>query len=168
MEIEISLSKAKLLVRADDPAMQQKNNGILLEADIVSGCEDSRTPRGYYKAGKLIKDKTNSKFGPIPWSRDQWGNPYGPYFLEILNMNGSYTTYGIHGTIGFDGILGVFEKPIVPKQVIEMFIDDNDARYLYCSHGCIRISNYKIGKLYSIVFNYRLSAKKEILITIGA
>jgi hypothetical protein len=40
----------------------------LLAADIVSGCEDSGTPVGIYRAGKWIKDKTNASHGPKPWS----------------------------------------------------------------------------------------------------
>jgi lipoprotein-anchoring transpeptidase ErfK/SrfK len=120
----------------------------LLEASVVSGCDDSGTPRGIYRAGKWIKDKTNSTHGPTPWSKDPWGNPYGPYFLPLNNSKtGSYTTYGIHGTRG--PLVGNFEKPPVPEEILHLFVGE-DAKYLYCSHGCIRLSNQNITKLYEL------------------
>ena len=111
MRIDIDLSKKVLLVRKGDNEDSKDFEDILLEADVVSGCEGNNTPTGKFLAGKFIKDKTNPKYGVVPWSKDPWGNPYGPYFLQILNLKGFYTTYGIHGTRGFGGVLGTFEKP---------------------------------------------------------
>jgi lipoprotein-anchoring transpeptidase ErfK/SrfK len=121
----------------------------LFKASIVSGCEDSGTPPGRYKAGKWIKDKTNPKHGPTPWSKDPWGNPYGPYFLPLNNpTTGAYTTYGIHGTRG--PLTGNFEKPPVPEGLMRWFVGDDTAKYLYCSHGCVRLSNQNITKLFDL------------------
>lgn len=121
---------------------------VLLEGNIVSGCDDSGTPSGLYKAGKWIKDKTNPTFGPKPWSKDHWGNPYGPYFLPLNDSKtGKYSTYGIHGTRG--PLIGNFEKPPLPEGILRFLVGDNDStKHLYCSHGCIRVSNQNITKLY--------------------
>jgi hypothetical protein len=146
MRIDVDLSDAKLLVRKGNRETDNDYNTIFLEADIVSGCDDSKTPIGEFKAGKFIKEKTNPKFGPVPWSKDPWGNPYGPYFLQILDLKGKYTTYGIHGTRGFDGMFGHFVTPPAPKGILDLFIDGDIAKYSYCSNGCIRISNSKIKK----------------------
>lgn len=121
----------------------------LLTASIVSGCEDTGTPPGRYKAGKWIKDKTNPTHGPIPWSKDPWGNPYGPYFLPLNDSKtGRYTTYGIHGTRG--PVIGNFEKPPLPQGLIGIFVGDDNTKFLYCSHGCVRISNQNISKLFEL------------------
>lgn len=86
----------------------------LLTADIVSGCDKTGTPAGNYKGGKWIKDKTNPTHGKTPWSKDNWANPYGPYFLPLNDAKtGKYTTYGIHGTRG--PLFGNFEKPPLPE-----------------------------------------------------
>lgn len=121
---------------------------VLMTADIVSGCEDTATPKGSYTSGKWIKDKTNPSHGAIPWSKDPWGNPYGPYFLPLNDAKtGRYTTYGIHGTRG--PVAGDFEKPPLPQSLMEFFVG-KDAKYLYCSHGCVRLSNQNIIKLFEI------------------
>lgn len=151
MRIDVDLSDATLVVRKGGSESDRDYSTTLLDAAIVSGCDDSRTPTGKFKAGRFIKDKTNPKFGPRPWSKDKWGNPYGPYFLEILNLNGSYTTYGIHGTRGPDGTLGQFVKPPVPEGVLKWFVDDDAAKYAFCSHGCIRVSNTNIQKLFNLI-----------------
>lgn len=155
MRIDVDLSDAKLIVREGDAESDSDYENILLEADIVSGCEDSKTPTGKFKAGKFIKNKTNPKFGPVPWSKDPWGNPYGPYFLQVLNLKGIYTTYGIHGTRGYDGLFGHFEAPPIPQWMLDWFVDDDTAKYSYCSHGCIRISNENIKILFTILIKER-------------
>jgi len=123
---------------------------VLLTARVVSGCEDAGTPVGSYNGGKWIKDKTNPAHGPTPWSKDPWRNPYGPYFLPLNDgKTGKYTTYGIHGTRG--PRIGNFEKPPLPEGILRFFIgDDNATKYLYCSHGCVRLSNHNISALYDI------------------
>lgn len=151
MRIDVDLSDAKLIVREGDSEIDDKENKKLFEANIVSGCDDSRTPIGKFKAGKFIKDKTNPKFGPVPWSKDPWGNPYGPYFLQILYLKGRYTMYGIHGTRGLDGMFGHFVTPPMPQWMYGLFVDDDTEKYSYCSHGCIRISNEKIKELFALI-----------------
>jgi lipoprotein-anchoring transpeptidase ErfK/SrfK len=165
MRIDVDLTKKVMIVRKGDD--KDNSNEILLEADIVSGCEGNDTPTGKFKAGKFIKDKTNPKYGSVPWSKDPWGNPYGPYFLQILNLKGVYTTYGIHGTRGFDGVLGAFEKPPIPKWMLGLFVEDDAAKYSYCSHGCIRISNNNIAKLFTLITKRRTSPKTIIYIYIS-
>lgn len=167
MRIDINIRNKILKVRKGNKETESDFNEILLEVDIVSGCDGTNTPTGSFKAGKFIKDKTNSKFGPVPWSKDPWGNPYGPYFLQILNLKGVYTTYGIHGTRGFDGALGYFEKPPIPQWMLGLFVDDDSAKYSYCSHGCIRISNENIKKLFLLITNYRKRPSDKVLIFIN-
>lgn len=119
----------------------------LLKADAVAGCEETGTPAGKYYAGKWIKDKTNPTHGPTAWSKDNWSNPYGPYFLPLHDpKTKKYTTYGLHGTRG--PLFGNFEKPPIPKGLLNFFIDDKEAKFLYCSHGCVRVSNQNITKLF--------------------
>ncbi len=126
-----------------------KNSERLMEADIVSGCEDSGTPTGNYRTGRWIKDKTNPIHGPTPWSKDSWNNPYGPYFLPLHDADTNrYTTFGIHGTRG--PLIGNFEKPPLPRAILNLVLDDNTSKYLYCSHGCIRLSNQNIVKLFNL------------------
>ena len=121
----------------------------LLSANIVSGCEDTGTPAGSYTASKWIKDKTNPTYGTTAWSKDPWGNPYGPYFLPLNDgKTGRYTTYGIHGTRG--PLFGNFEKPPLPKGLVGFLLGVNEAKYLYCSHGCIRLLNQNIAKLFEL------------------
>jgi lipoprotein-anchoring transpeptidase ErfK/SrfK len=122
---------------------------ILMSASVVSGCDDTGTPAGIYKGGKWIRDKTNPTHGPAPWSKDPWGNPYGPYFLPLNDSKtGRYTTYGIHGTRG--PLAGNFEKPPLPQGLMGFFLGKDEAKYLYCSHGCVRLSNQNIAKLFEL------------------
>lgn len=137
---------------------------LLLSANIVPGCGYSGTPEGTYVGGTWIKDKTNPAHGPVPWSTEPWRNPYGPYFLPLNDARtGRYTTYGIHGTRG--PLAGNFEKPPVPQRLLAAVLGDNEARYLYCSHGCVRLSNQNIVKLFEITTQPRL-ARTRITITI--
>lgn len=146
LEIRVVRSQRVLTLHHNPSAGERK---LLLEADIVSGCDDSATPPGAYKAGKWIKDKTNSVHGPVPWSKDRWANPYGPYFLPLHDAKTDrYTTYGIHGTRG--PMAGNFEKPPMPEALARWFMDEETAKYLYCSHGCIRLSNQNIEKLFQL------------------
>lgn len=151
---EPTKAKLRILVSRSDKTLtltegESYSATILLSASIVSGCEESGTPTGDYLAGKWIKDKTNVSHGPKPWSKDPWGNPYGPYFLPLNNSRSDvYTTYGIHGTRG--PLLGNFEKPPVPQGLLKLFIDADDAKFLYCSHGCVRLSNKNITKVYEL------------------
>lgn len=163
MRIDVDLSDRELVLRKDNTKSNKEFDQILLEADIVSGCDGYETPRGKYIAGKWIKDKTNPIHGSVPWSKDRWGNPYGPYFLKILDLKGRYTRYGIHGT---RGPMSIFEKPPLPKAILEWFIDDEEANFLYCSHGCIRISNYKIGEMFRLTTPPSRSLSEKIYIYI--
>jgi lipoprotein-anchoring transpeptidase ErfK/SrfK len=148
VSIRVSLSSRTLVLSQS----QGDSVAELLKADIVSGCDDSGTPAGAYIAGDWVKDKTNPKHGPIPWSRDNWKNPYGPYFLPLNDAKtGKYTTYGIHGTRG--PIIGGFEKPPIPQALVRLFVGEEEAKYLYCSHGCIRLSNARITELYALTTN---------------
>lgn len=110
----------------------------IFDEPTVTGCEGTETPLGRYRAGDWIKDKTNPKFGKVPWSQDKWGNPYGPWFLPLY-QGGRYTTYGIHGTRGWGWV--PFAKPLVP----------GFDKYAYCSHGCIRMSNPDIEDLHDLL-----------------
>ena len=145
LEIIVSRSDKMLsLIEAVSSAVT-----TLLTASIVSGCEDTGTPVGVYKAGKWIKDKTNSTHGPTPWSKDPWGNPHGPFFLPLNDAKtGKYTTYGIHGTRGPRA--GNFEKPPLPQGLMSFFVGDDEAKFLYCSHGCVRVSNQNISKVFEL------------------
>lgn len=144
-EIKISRSEGTLILTEKSRNLSK----ILLKASIVSGCSDSGTPAGTYAGGKWIKDKTNPIHGPKPWSSDSWGNPYGPYFLPLNDAkNGRYTTYGIHGTRG--PLIGNLERPPIPQKVVGLFFGSEEAKYLYCSHGCIRLSNQNITQLFKI------------------
>ena len=91
--------------------------GLLMKASVVAGCDGTGTPSGTFRGGKWIKDKTNPMHGPTPWSKDPWGNPYGPYFLPLNDAKTDrYTTYGIHGTRG--PMFGNFEKPPLPQVLL--------------------------------------------------
>ena len=146
--LAIAISKSGRTLTLTETAAGKSS--ALLQAGIVSGCDESGTPSGTYTAGKWVKDKTNPTHGPKPWTKDPWGNPYGPYFLPLNNReSGRYTTYGIHGTRG--PLVGNFEKPPVPEGVLRFFVGDDQAtKFLYCSHGCVRLSNQNITKLYEI------------------
>jgi lipoprotein-anchoring transpeptidase ErfK/SrfK len=160
LEIFVSRSNKTLtLVETIDSA-----STTLLTASIVSGCEDTGTPPGLYKGGKWIKDKTNPIHGPTPWSKDAWGNPYGPYFLPLNDAKtGKYTTYGIHGTRG--PLVGNFEKPPLPQGLLRIFVGDDEAKFLYCSHGCVRVSNQNISKIFELTSKLKY-ARTTITVTI--
>jgi len=126
----------------------------LLAAPIVTGCDEAGTPKGSFFGGKWVRDKTNPAHGRIPWSKDPWANPYGPFFLPLHDAkSGTYTTYGIHGTRG--PLAGNFEKPPIPKGLLGIFLDDEKTKYLYCSHGCVRVSNSNISKLFELTSQAR-------------
>jgi lipoprotein-anchoring transpeptidase ErfK/SrfK len=137
--INIDLAKEQLTYTARGRTQMQ--------VPIVHGCDGS-SPVGNFRAGKWIRDKTNPVHGPTPWSKDNWGNPYGPYFLQILNQKGKYTTYGVHGTRGPADSKSA--KPPMPQSLLKWVLGDETTKYLYCSHGCIRISNADIQKLYDL------------------
>ena len=129
-----------------------------MEANVVVGCPDYDTPEGTFAAGAWIKNKTNPKYGPIPWDKDR-KNPYGPWFLPI-NKQGKYTSYGIHGTAGYGW--SPFLTPPIPRGIMEWIDDEN--RFLYCSHGCVRMSNPDIEELHSLLPNSvgtEISIRKE-------
>jgi lipoprotein-anchoring transpeptidase ErfK/SrfK len=147
LKLEIVVSRADKLLTLSE--LLDSSTSTLLTAPIVSGCEDTGTPAGVYKAGKWIKDKTNPTHGPVPWSKSPWANPYGPYFLPLNDAKtGKYTTYGIHGTRG--PLVGNFEKPPLPQALVGLFVGDDEAKFLYCSHGCIRVSNQNISKIFEM------------------
>lgn len=153
-QIDVNLKKARLRYLEDE--------SVKLETHIVHGCDDTPSITGKLRAGKWIKDKTNATYGPVPWSEDRWSNPYGPYFLQILDQSGFYTSYGIHGTIGFGW--SPFVKPPLPQFLLQLFTEE--AKYLYCSHGCIRIPNGDINELFHLT-SAILAAGTEIAITIS-
>lgn len=139
MHIQVDLEGKRLTYR--------KGDTLVFDFAILSGCEGSATPVGEYKAGNWVKDKTNAQHGPTAWSKDPWGNPYGPYFLPIHTKAGKYTTYGIHGTRGPGW--SPFLAPPVPQGLLGFFTSDDSAKFLYCSHGCIRVANPDIQKLFA-------------------
>lgn len=151
LSLEIIIELDKKTLKLFEIGDKSASSRLLFSADIVSGCEGTATPTGNYVSGKWIKDKTNPRHGPIPWSTDNWANPYGPYFLQILNAKTyRYTMYGIHGTRG--PLIGNFEKPPMSQSILEWFLDDDEStKYLYCSHGCIRMSNQNITKLFQLM-----------------
>jgi lipoprotein-anchoring transpeptidase ErfK/SrfK len=142
----------------------------IFQAEIVIGADAYPTPTGTFKAGDWEKDKTNTEYGPVPWSESPWRNPYGPWFLRILYKDGSYTKYGIHGTRG-PGWYWDPEPPIPESEVLKILqyskqnldkhginIDEthytnfqDQIKYLYHSHGCIRLSNRDIQQLHDLI-----------------
>ena len=122
---------------------------IIFHADVVTGAgapgQKYETPVGHFKAGKWKKDKKHDVYGPKPWSQDMWGNSYGPWYLPIYHLNGTYTTIGFHGTPG--PIWNIFVKP----PFSELYTSPED--YIAWSHGCIRMSNFDIVKLHSLIPN---------------
>lgn len=160
LEISVSRSDRTLLLTERVGTTDTQ----LLKASVVAGCEGTGTPPGRYKGGKWIKDKTNPVHGKTPWSKDPWGNPYGPYFLPLNNAKtGTYTTYGIHGTRGPKA--GNFEKPPLPEGLMRFFIGEDEAKFLYCSHGCVRLSNQNITNLFELTTQARY-AGVAILVSI--
>lgn len=146
-KLEITVSRSDMTLTLVE--MVGSTSTTLLSASVVSGCDDTGTPSGAYTAGKWIKDKTNPIHGPTPWSKDPWGNPYGPYFMPLNDSRtGKYTTYGIHGTRG--PLAGNFEKPPLPQGLMSFFVGNDNARYLYCSHGCVRVSNQNITQMFEL------------------
>ena len=131
----------------------------LLIGKVVTGCDGSETPSGSYIAGKWIKDKVNSTHGPTPWSKDNWANPYGPYFLPLHDVkSGKYTTYGIHGTRG--PLTGGFEKPPLAQGLLSFFVGEDNSKFLFCSHGCVRLSNQNIQKMYEVTTQAKYAGVK--------
>ena len=114
------------------------------EAPIATGCPDGHeTPSGDFAAGNWQYDKHVPEYAnDEPWSKNH-KNPYGPWFLEINNKKGKYTSYGIHGTSGPG--LWPSPKPPLPKSWSPDFS--------HCSHGCVRLSNPGIKKLHEILPN---------------
>ena len=146
-KLEITVSRSDKMLAHRNDRLRSDNTAHCKHCFRV--CEDTGTPVGVYKAGKWIKDKTNSTHGPTPWSRDPWGNPYGPFFLPLNDAKtGKYTTYGIHGTRGPRA--GNFEKPPLPQGLMSFFVGDDEAKFLYCSHGCVRVSNPNISKIFEL------------------
>jgi len=160
LDIAVSLTDKTLTLTETADATKT----VLMTASVVSGCDGTGTPAGSYKGGPWIKDKTNPIHGKTPWSKDNWANPYGPYFLPLNDAKtGRYTTYGIHGTRG--PLVGNFEKPPLPQGLMSLFVGDEEAKYLYCSHGCVRLSNENISKLQEITTRSKY-AKVTISVTI--
>jgi lipoprotein-anchoring transpeptidase ErfK/SrfK len=133
-----------------------QNEKVIFESEVVSGCDDSGTPTGKYKSGEWQEGKINTKHsGDKSWAQDPWGNPYGPYFLKIHRLDGSYTQLGIHGTRGPGW--AVIATPPVPQSILKWFVGVERSKYYYCSHGCIRIPNKDIIKLFNLTL---LEARK--------
>jgi lipoprotein-anchoring transpeptidase ErfK/SrfK len=142
----------------------------LLVGNVVVGCDGTETPSGEFVAAPWQLNPTDPTFGPKPWTEDKWANPYGPYFLRLVLPNGMKTNYGIHGTRGpMDGITGSWEKPpagLTPDILKAIYeaktnkkLSDDDLKYLSCSHGCIRLSNQNIEKLFQITNRAKYSGK---------
>lgn len=158
-ELKIAVEK-----QAKKLTLTETRNGVavvLLSGNVVVGCDGSQTPSGNFVAGPWELDPTDPVFGPKPWKQEPWANPYGPYFLRLMHGNGTRTNYGIHGTRGpLNGVTGSFEKPppslkpdmirALAKSAAGISLSDDDLKYLYCSHGCIRLSNQNIEKLFTL------------------
>ncbi len=125
------------------------NGKEITTSSIAHGCpgKATETPTGQFKAGPWVTDKTHPIYGPKPWSISHWGNPYGPWYLPIYNLQGKYTGYGIHGTRGFSWY--PLPIPFVPEWFLKIFY--LDSQFLYCSHGCIRLSNPDVLMLHSLI-----------------
>lgn len=145
MEIQIDLDSEKLkLVDVEE----------VMEVSIVQGCPDTLSPSGDFVSGKWVKDPTNAEFdSKTPWAKDAWGNSYGPYFLPILTSDGRRTGVGIHGTRGPGW--SPLVKPPIPYFLLRKFVSDDAAKFSYCSHGCIRVSNPSIVQLFEKTVNQK-------------
>jgi lipoprotein-anchoring transpeptidase ErfK/SrfK len=123
MEIQICLREQRLKLYGDD-------GKPLLDVPVKTGCSNTPTPTGTFKAKDWVKDPVNTKYsGEDPWRKDPWGNPYGPWFLPLQGAGGA----GIHGTRG-------------PRWLGNTLIRMPD-----CSHGCVRMSNSNIEKLHELL-----------------
>ena len=133
------LEKIVIDLSEDELTLYDDNGKELFDANIVHGCEGFDTPKGEFKAGFWQFDKTNSKYGATPWSKDS-SNPYGPWFLRVNDLNGKYTTIGIHGTAGPGW------NPLAKPPFSSLF-----GEFAGCSHGCVRISNPNIKELQNLI-----------------
>jgi lipoprotein-anchoring transpeptidase ErfK/SrfK len=125
------------------------NGKEVKSSSIAHGCPDetTKTPTGQFKAGPWEANKTHPTYGPKPWSESPWSNPYGPWYLPIYTPQGKYTGYGIHGTRG----PGWYWSPTPPVPESLMTKIDSENQFLYCSHGCIRLSNKDIQALRNLI-----------------
>lgn len=121
-----------------------QNGAVEMHGKVIVGCEDSPTKTGTFQSKYWTKDKTNLKYGPVPWSKDKT-NPYGPYYLGIYDQKGNYQAFGIHGRSG--GMNNRIHSRI-PRWIAEPL--GLRSKYNYCSHGCIRLSNNNIVKLHGL------------------
>ncbi len=123
-----------------------KNKGdvletLVFEGSCVVGGRDTPTPLGKYYASRWEKDHVSTKHldhETVPYSKSWIGdNAFGPYQLHILELEtrGIY----IHGTIGPAGNPVTFFNRLVSPT----------------SHGCVRMSNRDITKLFSMMPNPR-------------
>jgi RHS repeat-associated protein len=129
------------------------NGKEIMTSSIAHGCpgKATETPTGQFKAGPWVADKTHPIYGPEPWSKNllsRFTNPYGPWYLPIYNLQGKYTGYGIHGTRGLP-FFSFLRPPIIPEWLMTIFYPNS--QFLYCSHGCIRLTNIDILMLHSLI-----------------
>jgi len=162
-----------LIILGDKLLKLYQGQEKLFQAEIVIG-GGPLTPTGTFRAGSWVKDKIYPPEISIPWSESPWLNPYGPWFLPVLEKSGSFTilgpNMGIHGTRG-PGWYWDPEPPLPESEVIAVIkaskrlseyfrIELSEEKYreilekvyyLYHSHGCIRLSNRDIQTLHNLI-----------------
>jgi len=56
-----------------------------------------------------------------------------------------------------------FVAPPMPQWMFGWFVDDDTEKYSYCSHGCIRISNKNIKKLFTLALKERHKNPRRVI-----
>ena len=127
---------------------------FLLKAPILAGCEDGGLARGSYAGGKWLQDKPQAVAGAAPWSQDPWANPYGPFFLPLLeSASGQYSSFAIHGSRG--PVFGGFPKPALSPGLAGFFLEPQPSRYLFCAPGSFRLANNHLAELFDLTTQAR-------------
>jgi len=131
----LGLMKIVICQRQHTLTLYDDKGTSLMNAPVKCGCTKTPTPTGTFQAGQWQSEPTDPRFsGPNGWSKDPWGNPYGPYYLPI-----GPTGCGIHGPRGSAWLGNLFIN-----------VPDFDIENL-CSHGCVRLSNPNITQLHQLV-----------------
>jgi hypothetical protein len=127
---------------------------FLLKAPVLAGCEDGGTARGTYACGKWLQDKPDALASAPPWSENPWANPYGPFFLPLLEAaTGQYSSFAIHGSRG--PVFGGFPKPPLAPGLAGFFLELQPLRYLFCAPGSLRLANHDLAKLFELTTQAR-------------
>jgi lipoprotein-anchoring transpeptidase ErfK/SrfK len=128
-------SNGKMTVTGQNKGDQTAS--VLFTGLCVVGGRDTPTPTGNFHASRWEKDHVSSKHlahEDVPYSKTRFGdNAFGPYQLHILELEtrGIY----IHGTIDPHNNPFTFLNRLVSP----------------ASHGCVRMSNYDITKLHTMM-----------------